>query len=322
MCALFGYLNYGKKVSWRTLQKLVQALANASEVRGNHAAGIAYNHDDRMRIFKRPKPAHKLHFHIPHGTVAVMGHTRFTTQGDQKHNQNNHPFRGHAGTGFALAHNGVIYNDRMLRRERHLPDTPVETDSFIAVQLIESKQELSFNSLRFMAEQVRGSFSFTVLDERNNLYFVKGDSPLYLIHVPSLCLYMYASTKEIMTQALRSLHLRLPTFELIPVSEGELLRITPDGAISRDRFTMHEDDLYSQWYGFRGYYNSWSWTDPFANSRSDDEDYLLLLELSGYYGVDPEDIRVLRDAGYTYDEIEAFLLDPESYGAELALAEL
>ena len=45
MCALFGFLNYGKKVSWKTIQKLVQALANASEVRGKHASGIAYNRD-------------------------------------------------------------------------------------------------------------------------------------------------------------------------------------------------------------------------------------------------------------------------------------
>jgi len=28
MCALFGYLDYGKHVPWRVLQKLVQALAN------------------------------------------------------------------------------------------------------------------------------------------------------------------------------------------------------------------------------------------------------------------------------------------------------
>lgn len=87
MCALFGFLDYGKRVPWRILQKLVQALANASEVRGHHAASIAYNKADTLTIFKRPKPAHKLHFRIPQGTAAVMGHTRLTTQGDQKFNQ-------------------------------------------------------------------------------------------------------------------------------------------------------------------------------------------------------------------------------------------
>jgi len=127
MCALYGYLDYGKRVPWKILQKLVQALANASEVRGTHATGIAYNTDDGLKIFKRPKPAHKMHFCIPHGTAAVMGHTRFTTQGDQKYNHNNHPFRGYAGTDFALAHNGVLYNDDLLRKQLHLQDTAIET---------------------------------------------------------------------------------------------------------------------------------------------------------------------------------------------------
>ena len=126
MCTLFGWLDYKGIVPYRVLRKLTQALANAAEERGTDAAGISYIHDGRVTIFKRPKPAHKLHFHIPHGTVAVMGHTRLTTQGDQKQNQNNHPFRGCAGAEFALAHNGVIYNDRMLRRERQLPDASDE----------------------------------------------------------------------------------------------------------------------------------------------------------------------------------------------------
>jgi len=172
MCALFGFLDYGKRVPWRILQKLVQALANASEVRGHHAAGIAYNRDDTLTIFKRPKPAHKLHFRIPEGTAAVMGHTRLTTQGDQKHNYNNHPFRGDAGTEFALAHNGVLYNDLTLRSKLRLPDTYIETDSYIAVQLIESKKELTFDSMRYAAEQVRGYFTFTILDRQDNLYFI------------------------------------------------------------------------------------------------------------------------------------------------------
>lgn len=104
MCALFGYLDYGHQLSPKVLQKLVQALANASEVRGNHASGIAYNRDNHLTVFKRPKPAHKLKFRLPDGTAAVMGHTRFTTQGCEKQNYNNHPFRGNAGTDFALAH--------------------------------------------------------------------------------------------------------------------------------------------------------------------------------------------------------------------------
>ncbi len=314
MCALFGYLDYGKRVPWRVLQKLVQALATASEVRGNHAAGIAYNRDDALTIFKRPKPAHKLHFRIPDGTSAVMGHTRLTTQGDQKHNYNNHPFRGHAGTEFALAHNGVLYNDTTLRKQLNLPDTPIETDSYIAVQLIESQKQLTFDSLRYAAEQVRGYFTFTLLDTANNLYFVKGESPLYLVHFPSLGLYVYSSTKEIMNDAFSQMPVRLPQYEVIAVAEGELLRISVDGKITCDRYTVYDDySFYGRWYS-----NFLSgWDKPEKDSCSDD-DYMLLIELCGYYGVDPEDIRYLREMGYSYDEIEGFLCDPDSYGLEIS----
>lgn len=322
MCALFGFLNYGKRIPWRTLQKLVQALANASEVRGNHAAGIAYNSGGELYIYKRPKPAHKLHFRIPDGTTAVMGHTRMTTQGDQKFNYNNHPFRGHAGTGFALAHNGVLYNDRSLRSELHLPETQIETDSYIAVQLIESQQEMSFDSLRYTAEKVRGSFTFTLLDDADTIHIVKGDNPLYLLHFPKVGLYVYSSTQAIMHAALRAHCFHLGKYDVIPVSDGELLRIRPDGAVERGCFTMHDDLTYwPHWFG-----NSYNW-GSFSESRSalkecDDEDWMILVELCSYYGVEPEDIRYLREMGYSFDEIEQMMTDPDAYGMELPCAEL
>ena len=322
MCALFGYLDYGKRVPWKIMQKLVQTLANASEVRGTHAAGIAYNRDDRLSIFKRPKPAHKLRFRIPEGTVAVMGHTRLTTQGNQKFNQNNHPFRGFAGTEFALAHNGVIYNDDLLRSHLQLPDTQIETDSYVAVQLIESKHELTFDSLRYTAEKVRGYFTFTILDRMNDLYFIKGESPLYLIHFQSLGLYVYSSTKEIMSATFKQMSVRFPKYEVIEVIEGGLLRIAPDGKITRSSYTVQDDySIYSnRWYGFGSSFYNWDKAVP--TGCSDDSDYLILIELCGYYGADPETIRYLRDMGYSYDEIEDMLVNPECYGAELALAEL
>lgn len=322
MCALFGFLDYGKCVPWKVLQKLVQALANASEVRGHHAAGIAYNCDARLTIFKRPKPAHKLHFRIPQGTVAVMGHTRLTTQGDQKYNQNNHPFRGYANTEFALAHNGVLYNDTQLRKQLNLPETHIETDSYIAVQLIESKQELTFDALRYAAESVRGYFTFTLLDRADNLYIIKGESPLYLIHFPSLGLYVYTSTKEIMAAAFKQLPVKYPPYEVIAINEGGLLRIAPDGKITRERYTIHDDyTMYSsRWYGLDS--GLFDWTKQLPTSCSDDDDYMILIELSGYYGVDPEDIRYMREMGYSYDEIESFLCDPDSYGLELPCMEM
>lgn len=92
MCALFGWLDCGGKLSHKTLKKLTQELANAAEERGTDASGISYVQNDNVKIYKKPKPAHKMRFNFPDNTSAIMGHTRFTTQGNQKFNYNNHPF--------------------------------------------------------------------------------------------------------------------------------------------------------------------------------------------------------------------------------------
>ena len=41
---------------------MIQALANAAEERGVDASGISYVKDGEVVVYKRPKPAHKLHF--------------------------------------------------------------------------------------------------------------------------------------------------------------------------------------------------------------------------------------------------------------------
>lgn len=53
-----------------------------------------------------------------------------------------------------------------------------------------------------MAEKIKGSFAFSILDTDNTLWLVRGDSPLSLIHIPKYKLYVYASTDEILYKAL------------------------------------------------------------------------------------------------------------------------
>lgn len=115
-----------------------------------------------------------------------MGHTHLATQGNQKFNQNHHLFYGHADKDFSFAHNCVLYNNVELRNTKNLPETHIETDSYIAVQLIEQQKKLDFDSLKNMAKTVRGNFNFTVLDEDNSLYIVKGINPMYLLHFETL----------------------------------------------------------------------------------------------------------------------------------------
>ena len=168
MCSLFGLIDFKECLSTHTKNKILNTLARECQVRGTDATGIAYNFNDRLRIYKRPIPARKMKIHILHGVNVVMGHTRMTTQGNAQFNQNNHPFLGKVdGNSFALAHNGVLWNDKELRIAENLPLTSVETDSYIAVQLLEQQKALDFDSLKAMAEKVEGSFVFTVLDKDN-----------------------------------------------------------------------------------------------------------------------------------------------------------
>ena len=81
MCSLFGLIDFKESLSTHTKNKILNTLARECQVRGTDATGIAYNFNDRLRIYKRPIPARKMKIHIPHGVNVVMGHTRMTTQG-------------------------------------------------------------------------------------------------------------------------------------------------------------------------------------------------------------------------------------------------
>ena len=179
MCCLFGFHDYGHKLSRKQRSMLLTHLSAACEDRGTDATGIAYNFGGKQVIYKRPLPAHLMWYRVPTAATAVMGHTRMTTQGSEKHNQNNHPFSVQLeNKSFSLAHNGVLFNDKQLQRQFNLPKTSIETDSYVAVQLLEQYGEISFHSLQCMAEQLEGSFTITVLTQRNELYFVKGNNPM------------------------------------------------------------------------------------------------------------------------------------------------
>ena len=299
MCALFGWLDYKGVVSDKLLKKLTQALANAAEERGTDASGIAYVKGGKVSIYKRPKPAHKLRFNAPNGTRAVMGHTRMTTQGNEKFNYNNHPFYGHADVDFAFAHNGVLYNDKELRVEKHLPQTQIETDSYVAVQLLEQQGKLDFDSLKSMAELVQGSFCFTALDENNTLYLVKGSNPMCLLHFAELGLYIYASTESILKKSLQKAGFHKYPFEVLHVEEGTILKIDRYGFLSGSTFEVQESFRFGKWY---------NWYDELEEEYYTQQEELLL-EMCSCYGVTEDDILLLLDYGYSADEIEEMLCD-------------
>lgn len=306
MCCLFGLIDTRHTLSGKDKSKILHILASESEARGTDATGITYNLGNHLYIHKRPIPGHRLQIWVRDDTATVMGHTRMTTQGRASRNRNNHPFFGMAGnTPFALAHNGVLYNDSRLRSTQSLPKTRIETDSYVAVQLLEQRKALDLNSLRYMAEQVEGSFTFTVLDGAENLFIVKGDSPMCLYWFPELGVYLYNSTEEILSRALQRISLPLGDHTRIPVNCGEILRIAPNGEITRGEFDNPCLLYAAPWSSY-----SWHRGLDFHCKRAASELGSYLEEIKSVamaFGYSPDEIDYLAECGFTPEELEEML---------------
>ena len=302
MCCLFGFVDYAGALSVNQKNRLIRELSIAAEARGTDATGIAYNSSRGLRIYKRPLAAHRLHLRIPAEVHVVLGHTRMATQGSAKKNYNNHPFCGRVkGEPFALAHNGVLWNDLELRHTKHLPRTKVQTDSYIAIQLIEQQKVLNLSSLKCMAEQVEGSFSFSVLSEQDDLWLVKGDNPLTIIHFPAVGVYVYASTAEILNKALARCRNWLRRGEKVAVEMGDIVKIDSNGRITRGAFDAS-----------KFYRSSWGYWDTPLYPRlphSEEKHLSLLKSVAKSFGFTGEMVDRLLDQGFTIDDVEDLLYE-------------
>ena len=300
MCSLFGIIDYSNALPSVGRKTIVKILSEECEIRGTDATGYAYNTLGRLRIFKRPVRGSRIRFRVPFDSKIIMGHTRMTTKGNEKNNYNNHPFFGRAGsTNFALAHNGVLHNDELLRKTIPLPKTKIETDSFVAVQLLQRYNAITIESLAEMAETVSGTFCFSILTENKELYLVKGNNPLSLYDCGGY--YIYASTEEILKRTFERLCIK--NAAPVALDPGTIVKISSCGEIMSKKFSLPNSNS-SYWYSYP-YYSEIS-DDYFSSSNEIDT----LIEYAGYFGIDEEDIMLLINAGFSDFEIEEMINDP------------
>ena len=160
MCGIFGFINYKNK-PLKNLSNLTNLLAEESAVRGTDATGISFVSDDEICILKEAKSAYDISFKHSDSVKALIGHTRHSTQGSCKNNQNNHPFLGHCKNAeFSLAHNGVLLNDTDLKIKYNLPKTEIKTDSHVAVQLLEHKKRADSGQHKVHGRECAGQLFF------------------------------------------------------------------------------------------------------------------------------------------------------------------
>ena len=181
--------------------------------------------------------------------------------------------------------------------EENLPMTSVETDSYVAVQLLEKNKTLDFGSLKSMAEAVEGSFVFTVLDKDNSIWFVVGDNPLCVMFYDGFLIY--ASTQEILCKVIKKLRLKAPT-DILEPKEGEILRIDLAGRITSGAFTPKAS--YEHWWRRYPYYR-----DYYEDTPTGYDD---LFNVAKAFGVTADEVQALLDYGCSEEEIEEMLYDP------------
>ena len=275
----------------------MKSLSIQSEERGTDASGIAYVRNGEIVIYKKPGPAHDNDFYFPPDTKILTGHNRMTTHGNAEFNCNNHPFEGKTADGhFALCHNGILYNYSYVKMAEKLPETKIETDTYVAVQLIEKYGSLNFSTVAQMCETLEELFLFTILSDDNSLYIAKGGNPICLLHFERLGLYLYTSTGSIMKEVLKGSFLEKEPFTQIEVEDGDIFRIDSNGMIEKSYFDFQKS--------YRGY-------SRYSFGNYDYDFYEQLYQAAEMWGVSREEVDMLFELGYDEDEISIMIYDEE-----------
>lgn len=237
MCGLFGFLDYGAMSAIPDKKKILRKLAVVSQVRGLDASGYAFIEDGQVNIRKQCGPAWQYDFSIDNNTNAVIGHCRLATQRKNLQNINNHPFWGCNNQQFALAHNGVIFNYEDLKKSVDYSATDIRTDSYIVVKLLEKEREISLRSVKKTANRLKGTFAISILCDDGNIFLVKGNNPLTIVHYPELKIYIYASTRYILQLSVFH-YLRKYKHETVEFLQGQIIQISPEGTLKNIGFDL------------------------------------------------------------------------------------
>lgn len=203
MCSIFG-------TTIKDLE-LLKNMGIAGEVRGTDATGAGYSmqqEDARIGYVKNAVKASKFNWQklekVVNDSKALIGHTRKTTKGNEKFGYNNHPFMS-SDNGFLITHNGVINNDTKLKKEKDLPKTKIQTDSYVILQLLDNlcymnkQYRIDIEIVKEAVEMLSGSFALAILDY-NRLYLLRHKNPLHIIYNGEELIY--ASTKDMLREGI------------------------------------------------------------------------------------------------------------------------
>ena len=273
MCGLAGVIIKDKNRSagrMADIQNLVSELLVAAEVRGNHASGMAIvDRTGEYLIHKRPMSATVMTKTddynaaldlVDENTGAVIGHTRFATQGSPKVNKNNHPIRAGNVIG---AHNGWVSNDDELFEKYNLKRF-AEVDSEVLFRMIDSA-DTPETFFKDMLKNVSGKVSmvWSDVEKPEYVYVFKGNNPLEMVHIKSLGILVYASTNKILYNAIKWAGMNRMKREKVELKDWTVMRInTGDFQYKKTggiKIAAPVVRKYSAYDAYSGKYNGYSW---------------------------------------------------------------
>jgi glucosamine 6-phosphate synthetase-like amidotransferase/phosphosugar isomerase protein len=242
MCGIAGVVLGDRKWKHKTLEKVRVDFANLlvhAQVRGTHASGAMVIGPKGTTYIKSDIPASKLVDSqgfwslmdmVDGDTTAIVGHTRFATQGPASVNDNNHPIEEYPIIG---VHNGMLWNDVELKKEYGTEHTP-EVDSAAIFAMLRHRSAkadfLTSSTAKSSLEEVDGSFALAFTDMRRPeaLFLVRHQNPLYVRCNSERKTIHFASTDSILRAAIGAP--QNASIAQYPLGDDVLVRVTKESA--------------------------------------------------------------------------------------------
>jgi glucosamine 6-phosphate synthetase-like amidotransferase/phosphosugar isomerase protein len=272
MCGIMGYVKLeGCEIDDRQLWKNVKYLLEELQWRGKDATGIAYRKGEQTMVCKAPITAkkfvadeqfRKLKQNMP---TLFIAHTRQATQGSPQDNRNNHPIYSKEN-GWAVVHNGIIYNDKVLFSKYGL-HRDADVDSEIILKLFEHKYSITksaVESAKSIISEIDGSLTFAFLTDDKIILYGNGGRVHIAYDEQQKVIYFSQdndSLRKVLSGKKVMNYFTIRTGDIREIDDDEILFLSNRGILKYEA-PKRETTVY-------GYANQqyWGW----GRGRTDDE---------------------------------------------------
>jgi asparagine synthetase B (glutamine-hydrolysing) len=251
MCGIFGFAKTSGRQSdnqLEILKRVVTELTDESSIRGTDSTGFSIINEDNRYTYKTLTDSstlvgfpewNTLLDKVNRDTTIFMGHVRLATTGSVRV-ENAHPFNIGSVTG---VHNGIIHNYNQVSNilGKSVPDV----DSQVLFQAL-NKLEMSK-----AFEDIDGDFAITWVKDSNKKVHLARESgrPMVIAYWKKARVLLWASTRQIMEDAMTRAGLRLP---ITNVKQDYIFTYDTDKFDSKPNADSVEFETMSQYdYGYR-----------------------------------------------------------------------